>query len=257
VIELSWQLILFSVLCLSVIILLWYYLFYFYRIDLHHSEEMPANAAAIPVSVVICARNEARNLSDFLPAVLAQDYPHYEVIVVNDCSYDSTADVLKSFEHKHANLKIITVKEDPIHQHGKKFAIMVGIKGASHDLVLFTDADCKPASKQWLRAMTRGVKGEKEIVVGYSKYEKLPGLLNKLIRYDTFHIALQYLSFAKAGSPYMGVGRNLGYKKSLFFHNKGFASHYHIDSGDDDLFINEVATATNTVAEETHVGRLV
>jgi len=126
---------------------------------------------------------------------------------------------------------------------------MVGIKGAKHEHLLFTDADCKPLDNQWVKTMMRNFSDKTEIVLGYSKYEKLPGLLNKLIRFDTLNIAIQYLSFAKAGSPYMGVGRNLAYKKSLFFKHKGFATHYHIVSGDDDLFINQAATPTNTRTE--------
>ena len=233
----SLQLILFSFFCITIVILLWYYLFYFSKVAFYKtdtSQQHKKGKKEPGVSVVICARDEARNLSDFLPVILTQDYANYEVIVVDDCSHDSTPDVLKTFEKKNQHLKIITIKEDPIHHHGKKFAVMVGIKGATHDIVLFTDADCRPVGSQWLKMMTRGIEEKKEIVLGYSKYEKLPGFLNKLIRFDTFHIALQYLAFAEAGFPYMGVGRNLAYKKSLFFNNKGFASHYHIDSKDDE-----------------------
>lgn len=238
----------FCVFCLSVLILLWYYLFYFSRISFF-KEKSPPTPALPPVSVIICAKNEDHNLPEFLPLVLNQDYPQYEVIVVDDCSWDNTPDVLREFEKKFPHLKVITIKEDEKHPHGKKFALMVGIKGATHNHLVLTDGDCKPLSNQWLKKMAGSFTGEKEIVLGYSKYEKLPGLLNKLIRFDTFHIALQYLSFAMAGSPYMGVGRNLAYRKELFFKHKGFATHYHIESGDDDLFINEAATEKNTTVE--------
>ena len=239
--------ILFCLFCITILILLWYYLYYFARVAFYKRKSISGSQP--PASIVICAKNEDHNLPDFLPLILNQDYPDYEVIVVDDCSSDNTPDVLREFEKKHKNLKVITVKEDKNHHHGKKFAVMVGIKGAKHEHLLFTDADCKPESDQWLQKMMRRFSSEKEIVLGYSKYEKLPGFLNKLIRFDTFHIALQYLSFAKAGSPYMGVGRNLSYKKSLFFKHKGFATHYHIESGDDDLFVNQAATRTNTAAE--------
>jgi glycosyltransferase involved in cell wall biosynthesis len=202
-----------------------------------------------PVSVIICAKNEDHNLPEFLPLILNQDYSKYEVIVVDDCSWDNTPDVLREFEKKYDHLRVITIKEDEKHPHGKKFALMVGIKGASYDHLLLTDGDCKPLSDQWLKKMVSRFSPGKEIVLGYSKYEKLPGLLNKLIRFDTLNIAMQYLSFAMAGKPYMGVGRNLAYKKELFFKHKGFATHYHIESGDDDLFINEAATGINTTVE--------
>jgi poly-beta-1,6-N-acetyl-D-glucosamine synthase len=199
-----------------------------------------------PVSVIICARNEDENLTEFLPKILTQEYPEFEVIVVNDCSWDNTENVIDEFARIFPNLKKITIKEDAYYKHGKKFAVMVGIKGAKYENMVFTDADCYPSSNQWLKQMASGFNGNKEIVLGYGAYIKTQGFLNTLIRFDTFTIALRYLSAAMKGKAYMGVGRNLAYKKSLFFKHKGFSSHYHINSGDDDLFVNEAATPTNT-----------
>jgi len=203
-------------------------------------------AGSEPVSVIICARNEDENLTEFLPKILTQDYPEFEVIVVNDCSWDNTETVIDEFARIFPNLKKITIKEDAYYKHGKKFAIMVGIKGAKYENLVFTDADCFPASDKWLKEMASGFSSTKEIVLGYGAYIKTAGFLNKLIRFDTFTIALRYLSAAVKGKAYMGVGRNLAYKKSLFFKHKGFSSHYHINSGDDDLFVNEAATPENT-----------
>ena len=237
--ELSVSFVLFCVFCFTILVLLWYYLYFFARVAFYKEPTSLVSNPTSPVSVIICAKNEDHNLPEFLPLILSQDYPDFEVVVVDDCSSDNTPDVLREFEKKYKHLKVITVKEDKKHHHGKKFAVMVGIKGAKNEHLLFTDGDCKPVDNQWIKKMMRSFTSPNtEIVLGYSKYEKLPGFLNKLIRFDTFHIALQYLSFAKAGSPYMGVGRNLAYKKSLFFKHKGFATHYHIESGDDDLFIN-------------------
>lgn len=206
----------------------------------------PAPESYPPVSVIICARNEDDNLVAFLPAVLSQDYPEFEVVVVNDCSFDNTGDILKEFAAKHNHLKVVTIKEDEYYQHGKKVALMMGIKGATYEHLLHTDADCKPSSDQWLKKMAAHFTAGKEIVLGYGPYIKNGSMLNKLIRFDAFVIALNYFSFALARNPYMGVGRNLAYTKSLFYKNKGFASHYHIESGDDDLFVNEAATSSNT-----------
>ncbi len=204
------------------------------------------NTVSEPVSVIICAKNEDENLTEFLPKILSQDYPEFEVIVVNDCSWDNTENVIDEFAKIFPNLKKITIKEDAYYKHGKKFAVMVGIKGAKYENLVLTDADCYPASNQWLKEMALGFTNEKEIVLGYGAYTKTSGFLNKLIRFDTFSIALQYLSAALKGGAYMGVGRNLAYKKSLFFKLKGFSTHYQINSGDDDLFVDEAATKTNT-----------
>jgi glycosyltransferase involved in cell wall biosynthesis len=128
---------------------------------------------------------------------------------------------------------------------GKKFPLSMGIKEAHHEIILLTDADCVPASEFWVQKMQDAYKDGVEIVLGYGAYYKRPGLLNKFIRFETFHTALQYLSFALAGVPYMGVGRNLSYKRELFFRKKGFSSINHIPGGDDDLFINKAATNKN------------
>jgi len=199
-----------------------------------------------PVSIIICARNEDDNLTEFLPKVLVQDYPEFEVVVVNDCSIDSTENVIDEFAKIFPNLKKVTIKEDDYYKHGKKFAVMVGIKGAKYDNLLFTDADCYPANEHWLKDMASGFVNKKEIVLGYGAYRKEDGFLNKLIRFDTFLIAANYLSAAIKGQAYMGVGRNLAYKKDLFYKQKGFSKHYHITSGDDDLFINQACTQENT-----------
>ena len=199
-----------------------------------------------PVSVIVCARNESIMLRENLSAVLEQDYPSFEVIVVDDCSWDETGIVLEEFSKKYPNLKIVTIKEQEKYRHGKKFALTLGIKAASNEILLLTDADCKPESVSWLMEMQQSFSTEKDIVLGYGPYKKEQGFLNKLIRFDSFMIAINYLSASLGGNTYMGVGRNLAYKKSFFFRNKGFAKHNHILSGDDDLFINENSTPKNT-----------
>lgn len=245
--EISIGLIIFGVFAFAFLIQLWYYLFFFSRVSFYKKKELPAFTP--PASIIICARNEDHNIVDFLPMIFEQNYPEFEVVVVNDCSWDNTGDILNEFAKKHANLRIVTIKENENHAHGKKVALMMGIKGATHEHLLLTDADCKPSSKDWLRHMMQQFTTDTELVIGYGAYEKQKGFINKIIRFDTFVIALQYLSFAFARRTYMGTGRNLAYKKSLFFKMKGFASHYHIESGDDDLFVNEAATRKNTRVE--------
>ena len=202
-----------------------------------------------PLSVIICARNEAENLAQFLPSVLTQDYPAFEVVVVNDRSWDGTSDLLRDLEKQHANLKVVQVPDSANFIAGKKFAATMGIKAATNEWLVFTDADCEPASNNWLKGMQQPADEEVAILLGYSPYFKRSGLLNVLIRFETFFTAVNYLSFALKGMPYMGVGRNMAYKKSLFFKNKGFAAHMHIPSGDDDLFVNANATPKNTIIQ--------
>lgn len=201
----------------------------------------------ISVSVLICAKNEAENLKEFLPLILAQEYPHFEVILINDNSQDDTLEVMEDFKERHQRIKIVDVKPIEKFWGNKKYALTLGIKAATYDFLLFTDADCRPLSKQWIQEMSSHFSNEKAIVLGYGSYKKIKGsLINKLIRYETFLTAIQYLSYTILGQPYMAVGRNLAYKKELFFEANGFMKHMHIKSGDDDLFINQVAKSSNT-----------
>jgi cellulose synthase/poly-beta-1,6-N-acetylglucosamine synthase-like glycosyltransferase len=232
---------------------LFYYLYFYLSVYLYKTKE--TKSSGNPVSVIICARNEAENLRNFLPSVLEQDYPNYEVIVVNDCSEDNSYDILGSFLNKYPHLKISTVNKDPKFTHNKKFAQFIGIKAAKNEILLFTDADCEPLSNKWIEKMTSNFTQETNFVLGYGGYQKEGGLLNRYIRYDSLTIAMQYLGMAIKGFPYMGVGRNLAYRRSVFFENKGFGNHTHLISGDDDLFVNTNATGENTCVEfstETH-----
>jgi len=171
------------------------------------------------------------------------------VIVVNDCSEDETDQVLENYQKKHKHLKISTIKMDEKFGHGKKFALFIGIKAAKNEWLLLTDADCFAETNQWLFTMQKSFKKNTSFVLGYGGYEKKKGILNQVIRFDTVFIAMQYFGFALAGIPYMGVGRNLAYRRSLFFESRGFSTHMHLNSGDDDLFINANANNTNTLIE--------
>ncbi len=230
----------------AAVIQLYFYLFVYLRFLTY---KRAPQLKKYPVSVVICARNESANLRKNLQSVLEQKHEDFEVVVVNDCSTDDTDDVLGEFMKKYKQLRVTSIAPDQKFTHGKKLALTVGIKAARHEWLVFTDADCGIVSDQWLNRLQENFTDQTEIVLGYGGYERNKGLLNSYLRYDTVIIALQYFSYALFGVPYMGVGRNLAYRKSLFFRNKGFASHYGLNSGDDDLFVNETASAGNTAVE--------
>lgn len=201
----------------------------------------------ISISILVCAKNEAKNLEKNIPAILEQDYPDFEVILINDGSTDETLKVMKTFESNNNNIKVVDVKSIETFWGNKKYALTLGIKAANHEYLLLTDADCQPASNKWIKQMSSHFSNSKSLIIGYGGYEKeKTSPLNKLIRYETLLTAVQYFSYAKLGMPYMAVGRNLAYTKSEFFDNRGFMGHMNVRSGDDDLFVNEVATAQNT-----------
>jgi len=207
------------------------------------------------LSVVICARNEAENLRQNLPAVLEQQYSEFEVVVVDDDSSDDTPAVLRFFQEKYPHLRVLRIS--PKTSPGKKHALAQGIAAARHEHLVFTDADCRPAGPEWLEVLSLEFRvlsdstlntqhSKPEILLGYAPYRPAPGLLNRWIRFETVQTAMQYFSFALIGQPYMGVGRNLAWKKKLFERVGGFAAHANLPSGDDDLLVNAAARADNT-----------
>ncbi|MBA4322738.1 MAG: hypothetical protein C0408_07970 [Odoribacter sp.] len=239
--------IIFLIFCFASAIQFFFWLWFYLSPYFHKPVGQKTGSEA--VSIIICARNEAENLRDFLPLVLTQDYPSYEVIVVNDCSEDSTDDILGQLLVQFPHLKVSSINKDPRFTHNKKFAQFIGIKAAANEILLFTDADCRPESDKWLSDMASNFDSKTDFVLGYGGYLNEKGLLNKYIRSDSMFIAMQYIGMALRGIPYMGVGRNLAYRRSLFFRNKGFGEHNHIISGDDDLFVNSNASKTNTKVE--------
>lgn len=221
-----------------------YYLLIFARFSFHKSKRSK-DFHQDPVSIIICAKNDAHNLIKSLPELLSQQYNQYEVVVINDNSNDETEQVIRDFMSQDLRVKLVNLTSSVTNIQGKKFPISIGIKSASYELLLLTDPDCIPSSPYWLQNMAKHFHGKTEIVLGYNAFEKRPGLLNRLIHFDTLHTAIQYFSYALAKIPYMGNGKNLAYTKELFFRKKGFASHNHINYGSDDLFVNRAATKNN------------
>ena len=244
------QILMLVIFCLGLLAQLGYYLFFYSKLAFYKNPTETSNTS-IPLSVIISARNEYENLEKNLSSILEQDYPNFEVIVVNDCSWDDSQKLLEYYQEQYPKLKICTLIEQEKYPTGKKFALTIGIKAATYEHLVFTDADCSPASNQWLRHMAAGFANGKEIVLGYSPYKPASGLLNLFIRFEGAMTGMAYFSAAIAKNTFMGVGRNLAYTKSLFFRRKGFAGHQHILSGDDDLFVNEAATPAN-VAVQIH-----
>ncbi|RZK05532.1 MAG: glycosyltransferase [Flavobacterium sp.] len=205
------------------------------------------NLKRIPVSVIVCAKNEAENVAKFIPILATQNYPDFEIILIDDASSDTTLDIFEAFEKQYSNIRLVKVENNEAFWGNKKFALTLGIKAAKKEYLLFTDADCYPTSENWIAEMTSNFTLQKTIILGYGAYEKIPNsFLNKIIRFETLLTAVQYFSWAKMGMPYMGVGRNLAYKKEEFFNVNGFIDHMKIRSGDDDLFVNQAATKKNT-----------
>lgn len=236
------------VLAISIFVLLYYYFFYFLKLGTYKPITTDSNFQP-SVSIIIAARNEYKNLEKNLKTILDQDYPNFEVIVVNDCSWDESQKLLEYYQEVYPHLKISELKEQEKYPTGKKFALTIGIKSAVSEHLIFTDADCKPASNQWLKLMASKFENDKQLVLGFSPYTVQKGFVNLMARFESAITGMFYFSAAINKNTFMGVGRNLAYTRDLFFEQKGFAWHQHIMSGDDDLFVNRAATSMNVAIQ--------
>lgn len=241
-IQISVYLLAFITLCI-----LEYYLLVYLRFAIFKAKRPPL--LNLPISIVVYAKNDAQNLQQTLPEYLSQEYENFEVVVVDDHSYDDTATVMEEFLKTHKNLKFVDMKSSITHIKGRKYPLSIAIKESANEHILFTSADAMPTSKYWLQKMASRFSAKKHIVLGYSTYPFDKGFFNLLLHYDTFFDALQYFSMAACHHPVFGRGQNLAYTKSLFLKNKGFSSHYHIQYGEDDLFINQIANKKNCAIE--------
>ncbi len=199
------------------------------------------------ISVIVCAYNEYRNLQKLIPALLDQDYPCFEIIIADDCSNDHTQSYLEELSLKSPYLQYLRIQETPPLWNRKKYALYRAIQIAGNEIILLTDADCIPESNVWIQLMADQFEADTDFVLGVSPYIKEKGFLNALIQYETFLTALQYLSLTLAGLPYMGVGRNMAYRKKMVVENQGKLEKYSsLTGGDDDLLVNQLANSKNT-----------
>ena len=232
---------------ISLVTQLFYHWGFFSKVAFFKKQGRPKlNEELEPVSVVLCARDAYEYLVELIPALLKQDYPDFEIVVVNDCSDDDTEEFLKDLERKESRVKPVQLKQHLNFFNGRKFPLSMGIKSAQNDLIILTDCNCMPVNDQWLRSVVNRYNNRTEIVIGYSPYVQKKSTMNRLMRFDALQNGLFYLSAALNRHPFMGVGKNLSYRKELFYRNKGFISHYTTTVGDDDLFISQVANKKNT-----------
>ena len=226
-----------------------YYLVLFSRFSFHKQKSIEKSYKNAPVSIVVVAKNDAHILINTLPELLNQDYPQFEVVVVNNNSKDETAQLVIDLQNRFSNLRLVNLESSVTNIRGKKFPLSLGIKAANYEHILLTDVDCLPTSNQWISLMAQHFSDTTQIVLGYSRIRKKIGFINSLIRFDRLHQALQYFSYCLAKMPFMGMGQNLAYTKTIFFKNKGFAYQNHLQFGDDDLFIDRVVTDRNCAIE--------
>lgn len=226
-----------------------YHMGLYRNLYLHSKKEKPATDTP-PLSIILVAKDAASDLQKNLPAILEQDYPEFEVIVIYDqSSDDGCEDVLKLLQDKYPHLHHSFIPDSARYISHKKLGITMGIKASRHEWLVFTEPNCRPSSNQWLRKMAHNFTNGTDIVLGYSNYERTKGWFNRKITFDTMLHSMRYLGQAIGGYPYTGCGRNMAYRKSIYYEQKGFVSHLNFQRGEDDLFVNQVANRKNTRVE--------
>lgn len=224
------------------------YFLIFLSLAFNKSKKLASQSVQLPISVLVYIKDNAALLEENLQAILEQDHSNFELILINHASSDKSLEFIEAFQkqHPHFPIHICDVQENESFWDSKKYALFLGLKKASYSHFLLTDATCKPSSKQWIDEMCEGFHDEKQIVLGYSTYHRRKGLFNLLLRFDSLLNTITSLSFAHAKVTYMGIGRNLAFSKKAYEENYGFISHVKIRSGEEDLFIHEVATKKNS-----------
>lgn len=238
-----WYAILLMAFLAVLVIQLAYHWFFFSRLAFFRpaaqSPEKP------PVSVIIVVHNQYQLIRQNLPELLGQDYPDFEVLVVDDTSDDGSDEVLEKLAETFSNLRVVKLTQSLNWFKGRKFPLSLGIKSASHEFLLLTDIRFRPEGKNWISQMVAAYTFDTAIALGYATFNTT-SKINKWLRFMAFYDGMFYLSMALSGMPFKGIGPNLSYRKSLFYRHKGFSSHYVINAGDDELFVNKAATRKNT-----------
>ena len=211
-----------------------------------------ADPATLPsVSVIIYAHNDAENLRRSLPYILNQNYPDFEVIVVNDGMVADDSNVVAEFRREYANVYETFVPDDTRNVSRRKLALMVGIKAAKNEVILTTNANSHPTSDYWLMAMCRNFSPGTDVVIGQAVYNHRSdkGSGHRLRSFDSVCTRALYTVWAICCKPYRGTCDNLAYRRDTFFANKGFSKSMNLHYGDDDIFVSEIATGENTAVE--------
>ena len=244
-----------ALLALSLMVLALYYGLFFFRVGRYKGaarkkEGDTSNESLPPVSVVMAAQNDSEWLRNNLVYLLEQDYPDFEVVVVDYLSTDDTQFVLRLLTEHYKNLKIVTFHENVSGYLGLKYPLSIGIKSAKNDILLLAEPECVPMDCtrfNWIREMVKGyTRDHVELVLGYCGIAYKPSLFNWLQQYDNLDYSVEYLGAALMRHPFTGNGCNLSYRRSLFMKNDGFIYHYHIPDGADDMFVNQNCRRRNT-----------
>ncbi|HEX9973198.1 MAG TPA: glycosyltransferase [bacterium] len=200
------------------------------------------------VSVIIAARNEEQNIGSCIEALANQSYPadRFEIIVVDDRSFDCTALIVQNYCRQFANIRLLRIADLVKGISPKKNALQKGIEVATGEIILTTDADCVP-EPGWVKSMVSYFEPEVGLVAGFSPLESNENnnLIHRLFTLDSLTLAAVAAGSFGLGKPLTCNGRNLAYRRATFDAVGGFRQIYKFVSGDDDLFLHLVRQQTS------------
>lgn len=232
----------------TVIQLIYYFLIY--GKFTFHRKKSAVSFKEVPMSVVVVVRDNASQILQSLPKLLSQQYPAFEIVVVNDRSPDeNTLFTIKEYSNRYPNIKFVDLSEAVSTSKGRKMAVSFGIKCATYENILVTSPDCEPSSVHWLSAMAANFQGQKKVVVGYSTYARRRTPYNAFLRYDNVVGAVQYFSHVLRNATYRADFNNIAFLRQLFYNQKGFTSFNHLEWGEEDIFVHRISGGDNTSVE--------
>lgn len=237
--------ILFYLFITIVVIQILYHLFVFGSLNLNKKQTHKPHAT--PVSLIVYIENNQEQLKNFLPALKNQIHPTFEIILVNNASYDESLEILKEFTQTTPNTRIVNVENNESFWGNKRYALTLGIKVAKYDHLLFCEPEAVPDSAMWINNMTSKFTNSKSIVLGHQRILPIKNSFwNKLTRFNNASWAAYNFSFASLGKPLYGNNQNLAYKKEEFYKVNGFINQMNQYRGEDYYFTNTIASSKNT-----------
>lgn len=222
-------------------------LFFLFFSKFSFAKHQKVNTNHNPVSVIVYIKNQEKLLNGFIPKLIAQNHSNFELIFVNNASYDNTLEVLEYFEKNHNNIKIVDVENNEAFWGSKKYALTLGIKKAFHKNLLFITPSVVELSENWITETSGLLSEENEIIIGYNNFQKSKGFLSRLMRYSRLQSCIQNFGIGSYSKPYRAWQNNLGFSSELFFENNGYSSHMNVAHETENLFLKEAATTKNTV----------
>lgn len=223
--------------------------------DVAEQQPDPEEKPRLPrAMVVVYGFTTGEELDRYLDALDNQDYPDYETVLVYDACAEAAACLAEKYADRYSNLYITFVPQGSHNISRRKLALTIGIKAREADVVVTTTSNCSIPSRSWLSSMMAPFAEEgKDVVLGYSRidFSSFSGMKRLYRQYDFAMTAVQWLGSALNGHPYRGDGANLAFRRRFFVENRGYSATNKLETGDDDIFVNEIATGDNTAVVVT------